>query len=64
VHKAILDHTATSYGAEFENLFISISGSRETALDVSRDLGETVIRLGINIDLRTMQNTIHQVFMS
>ena len=70
--RAVFDKVATlldslkddSLMADWENLFISISGSRSNPINVSADLGETLIRLGINIDIQNLQETIHSVCSS
>jgi hypothetical protein len=53
--------TESAQNAEWENLFASIAGHRDSTISVSGDLGETLIRLGISIEFRTLQKTIHKV---
>jgi hypothetical protein len=53
--------TESAQNAEWENLFASIAGHRDSTISVSGDLGETLIRLGISIEFRTLQQTIHKV---
>ena len=50
-----------SHTSEWQNLFISISGGVEHTINVSADLGETLLRLGINIEFRTLQAMLHKV---
>jgi hypothetical protein len=58
----ILQATAKSaQNTEWEHLFVSIAGHRDSTISVSADLGETLIRLGIKIEVRTLQETIHKV---
>lgn len=53
--------TESAQNTEWENLFVSIAGDRDSTISVSGDLGETLIRLGISIEFRTLQKTIHKV---
>ena len=53
--------TESAQNTEWENLFVSIAGHRDSTISVSGDLGETLIRLGISIEFRTLQQTIHKV---
>jgi hypothetical protein len=45
---------------EWENLFISITGSRDSSINVSADVSAILLRLGIS-DLRLLQETTHKV---
>jgi hypothetical protein len=49
---------------EWEDLYVSITGSRDEAINVSADLGETMVRLGISIPVSTLQETICEVCQS
>jgi hypothetical protein len=45
---------------EWENLFISITGSRDSSINVSADVSAILLRLGIS-DLRLLRETTHKV---
>jgi len=45
---------------EWENLFISITGSRDSSINISADVSAILLRLGIS-DLRLLQETTHKV---
>ena len=49
---------------EWEDLYVSITGSRDKAINVSAELGETMVRLGISIPVSKLQETICEVCQS
>ena len=64
VAEQIMSQKDSAQVAEWENLFVTISGSRDQAINVSSDLGETLMRLGINIHMSTLHETICEVCQS